>query len=165
MGVGLAPLGSSGYTPPRDLETFLDDMFTKRHRPEPSVVLTAPFGGAGASGGYSTRTGDTAPGNQYATNTWRNNFGIQKGIGCPAEPSVIATLLESHDLRMGCPHMRLDDQERYVCGVTGTTYRGEEHSIWLRQRQGEGLQVVDLDLRTVTEGYLNPNGMKIPFFR
>jgi Domain of unknown function (DUF3883) len=163
MGVGLAPLGGTGYTTARDLETFLDDMFTKRHRPEPSVVLTAPFGGSGRAGGYSTRTGVVAPGNRYATNTWRNNFGIQKGIGCPAEASVITELLESHDLRMACPHMRLDEQEHYVCGITGTSYRGEEHSIWLRVND-EGYQGVDLDIRTVTDGYLNPNGNKIPIF-
>ena len=164
MSVGLAPLGSTGYTPARDLEVFLDDMFAKRNRPEPSAVLTAPFGGGGATGGYSTRTGVTAPGNIYATNTWRNNFGVQKGIGCPADSSVIADLLHTPAKRMGCPHMRLDENAHYECGITGTNYRGEEHSIWLRLSTGEGYQVVDLDLPTVTDGYLNPSGMKIPVF-
>lgn len=161
---GVAPLGPAGSTPASDIERFLDDMFTKTHRPQPLVVLTAPFGGSRLpNAGYSTSSGETAPGHRYPTNTWRNNFGIQKGIGCPAEPDVVSDLLHDPAIRLACPHMRQDPDGQYVCSVEDATYRGEEHSIWLR-RTGDGYQVVDLDLPNVYEPYLRPGGNRIPIF-
>lgn len=159
-----APLGSSGSTPASDIERFLDDMFTKTHRPEPLVVLTAPFGGShAANAGYSTRSGQVAEGHRYPTNTWRNNFGIQKGIGCPAEADVVRELLHDPAIRLACPHMRQDPDGQYVCSIEDSTYRGEEHSIWLRRAEG-GYQVVDLNLPNVYEPYLHPAGKRIPIF-
>lgn len=164
MGAELAALGSASATPTGELEQFLDQLFTKTHRPDPFVVLTAPFGGSTSSTApFSTRTGVTAPGHTYATNTWRNNFGIQKGIGCPAEPETIRTLLDSPTLRLACPHMGVDPEGRYLCQLEGANYRGEEHSIWLR-RTGDGLQVVDLDQPAVWDAYLRPDGVRIPVF-
>ena len=160
----VAPLGPTGSTPASDIERFLDDMFTKTHRAAPFVVLTAPFGGSRSPNApYSTHSGETAPGHRYATNTWRNNFGIQKGVGCPAEPSVVNDLLHDPAIRLACPHMRQDPEGQYVCSIEDATYRGEEHSIWLR-RTGDGYQVVDLDLPTVYEHYLLPGGNRIPIF-
>lgn len=160
----VAPLGLASSTPASNIERFLDDMFTKTHRTEPFVVLTAPFGGSPSSSApYSTRSGVVAPGHHYETNTWRNNFGIQKGVGCPAESSVIATLLHSPAVRLACPHMQQDPEGRYVCSIEDTAYRGEEHSIWLR-RTGDGYQVVDLDLQNVYESYLLPGDRRIPAF-
>ena len=159
----IAPLGE-GSTPASEIERFLDDMFTKTHRPTPLVVLTAPFGGSRSRhAGYSTRSGETAPDHRYPTNTWRNNFGIQKGIGCPAEAPVVAELLHDPAVRLACPHMRMDPDGQHVCSLEDTTYRGEEHSIWLR-RTGDGYQVVDLDLPTVYEHYLLPGGIRLPIF-
>jgi hypothetical protein len=60
--------------------------------------------------------------------------------------------------------MRLDDEQRYTCGLTGTNYRGEAHSIWFRIRGGDGYQAVDLDLPGVYEQYLAPSGVRIPIF-
>jgi hypothetical protein len=161
----LAPLGPTGSTPASDIERFLDDMFTKTHRTQPFVVLTAPFGGSTSpTAPYSSRSGLTAPGHRYATNTWRNNFGIQKGVGCPAEPQVVDALLHDPAVRLACPHMRQDPEGPYVCSIEDTAYRGEEHSVWLR-RTGNGYQVVDLDLPNVYEPYLFlPNGQRIPAF-
>jgi hypothetical protein len=164
MDAQLAALGSANATPTGVLEQFLDDLFIKTHRPEPFVVLTAPFGGSTSpTAPYSTRTGVTAPSHSYPTNTWRNNFGIQKGIGCPAEPETIPTLLDSPTLRLDCPHMAVDPEGRYLCQLAGTNYRGEEHSIWLRMT-GDGFQVVDLDHEAVWDAYLRPDGERIPLF-
>ena len=164
MGDAIAPLGAGPGTPASEMEQFLDRMWTKVHREEPFVVLTAPFGGSTSpTAPYSTRTGVVAPGHSYATNTWRNNFGIQKGIGCPAEPEVITSLLGEANLRLACPHMKMDPEGRRLCGIDGATYRGEEHSIWLRRTEGS-YQVVDLNLPAVYEGYLRPKGERIPIF-
>jgi hypothetical protein len=164
MGADLATLGAGSATPTGVLEQSLDLLFTKTHRPEPFVVLTAPFGGSTSpTAPYSTRTGATAPGHSYPTNTWRNNFGIQKGIGCPAEPETIRGLLNSPTLRLACPHMAVDPEGRYLCQLAGTNYRGEEHSIWLRMT-GDGFQAVDLDHQAVWDFYLRPDGERIPIF-
>lgn len=164
MGAGLQALGGPGATPPSELEQFLDTLYTKTHQAEPYVVLTAPFGGSTSpSAPYSTRTGQTAPGNSYPTNTWRNNFGVQKGVGCPAEPEVIAGLLATPGIRLACPHMSVDTEGRHGCGITGTAYRGEEHSIWLRITEN-GYQVAPLDDPAVCAAYLLPAGERIPVF-
>lgn len=164
MGPRLAPLGSEGATPASEVEAFLDELFTKVHRPEPFVVLTAPFGGStSASAPYSTRTGVIAPGKKAATNTWRNNFGIQKGVGCPAGSAVITAMLANPAVRLACPHIVVDEEDRYGCGVAGTSYRGEEHSIWLRMLP-TGYQVVPLNEPMVYSSYLRPGGARIPIF-
>jgi hypothetical protein len=159
----VAPLGSEDSTPASEIERFLDEMFSKTQRPEPLVVLTAPFGSNASNGGYSTRSGEIAEGHRYPTNTWRNNFGIQKGIGCPAEAEVVDMILHDPARRLSCPHMRQDPDGQYVCSIENSTYRGEEHSVWLR-RTGGGYQVVDLDLPGVYEPYLNPARKRIPLF-
>jgi len=164
MGAGLAGLDSVGATAASELEQFLDNLYTKTHRAAPYVVLTAPFGqSTSPSAPYSTRTGEIAPGNRYATNTWRNNFGIQKGVGCPAEADVISSLLDAPGVRLACPHMSVDSEGRHVCGIQGTTYRGEEHSIWLRITS-DGYRAVPLDHRAVYSAYLTPSGQRIPIF-
>ena len=160
----IAELGSGSPTPPGQLEGFLDDLFTKTHRQAPFVVLTAPFGqSTSPTAPWSTRTGETAPGNAYATNTWRNNFGVQKGVGCPADPATIRTLLHDDQIRLACPNRRVDSEGRPLCGITGTAYRGDEHSIWLRAVAG-GYEVVDLDQPYVFRDYLFPNGERLPIF-
>ncbi|HET7128609.1 MAG TPA: DUF3883 domain-containing protein [Gaiellaceae bacterium] len=164
LGSELPSLGASNGMPTGVLEQSLDDLFTKSNRSEPFVVLTAPFGGSTSPNApYSTRTGVRAPGHSYPTNTWRNNFGIQKGIGCPAEPTVIRNLLDNPIRRLACPHMAVDPEGRYLCQLQGTNYRGEEHSIWLRMTD-DGYQSVDLDHPAVWEPYLRPAGRRIPIF-
>jgi hypothetical protein len=164
MGAGIATLGGSSATPSSEVEEFMDRLLLKQHRPEPFVVLTAPFGGSTSpTAPYSTRSGATAPGNTYPTNTWRNNLGIQKGIGCPADAEVIRSNLSSPGVRLACPHMTSDPEGGHACGLESTSYRGEEHSIWLR-RMPDGVQVVDLDDSATYEPYLMPKGERIPVF-
>jgi hypothetical protein len=164
MGGGLAELGSGETTRSREIEQFMDRLLTKAHRAEPLVVLTAPFGGSTSpTAPYSTRTGEVAPGNRFATNTWRNNLSIQKGVGCPAEPETIRGLLANPALRLACPHMASDPEGQHLCTLEGTAYRGEEHSIWLRKTD-EGWQKVDLDDPAAYGTYLAPGGERIPVF-
>lgn len=164
MGADLAALDSDDATPASIIETFLDRLFTKIHRAEPFTVLTAPFGqSVSPSAPYSARTGVIAPGRRYATNTWRNNFAIQKGVGCPAEPAVIRGLLEHPLRRLSCPYMAIDEEGRHLCGLAGTAYRGDEHSVWLRMTV-DGFQAVDLSLPAVRDEYLRPGGEGIPIF-
>jgi hypothetical protein len=164
MGPAIRPLGDAAATPASEIEQFMDQLFIKTHRPEPFVVLTAPFGqSTSPSAPYSTRSGQIAPDNKYPTNTWRNNFAIQKGIGCPASEGVIIANLASPGLRLACPHMEMDPEGRHVCGIQNTAYRGDEHSIWLRMTGG-GYQSVDLDNPAVYGDYLAPAGEPIPVF-
>ena len=163
-GAALAELGSAEVTISTEIEQYLDRLYTKSHRQEPFVVLTAPFGGSTSpEAPYSALSGTKAPGRGYPTNTWRNNFGIQKGVGCPAEPEVIETLLEDPQHRLACPHMALDPEDRHVCTIRDTAYRGEEHAIWLRQSDG-GYQVVDLDRPAAFRDYLRPSDRALPIF-
>ena len=160
----LASLGDAASTTASEIEEVLDQLYTKTNRTEPLTVLTSPFGqSTSPHAPWSTPTGEVAPGNSYPTNTWRNNLNVQKGIGCPAEPATIRTLLNDPLVRLNCPLMRVDDEGHQQCGVTGTIYRGDEHSIWLRMTS-EGYQVVDLDQPVVYGQYLAPRGFKIPIF-
>ena len=160
----LASLGDAASTTASEIEEVLDQLYTKTNRVAPLTVLTSPFGqSTSPHAPWSTRTGGVAPGNRYPTNTWRNNLNVQKGIGCPAEQETIRSMLSNPLVRLNCPLMRVDDEGRQQCGVTGTIYRGDEHSIWLRMTS-EGYQVVDLDLLAVYEPYLASRGHRIPIF-
>lgn len=164
MGADLAALGSAETTSSSEIEAFMDSLLTKTHRPEPFVVLTAPFGGSTSpTAPYSTRSGEKAPGNSYPTNTWRNNFGIQKGIGCPADAETISALLDEPTVRLACPHMVVDTEGAFTCSIDSTNYRGEEHSIWLR-KTSNAWQSTDLDNPRTYEPYLTPGGKRIPIF-
>ena len=163
-GIRLERLGSEAATPSKAIEDFLDSLYTKTHRPEPFVVLTAPFGGSTSpEAPYSTLTGVQAPGHRYPTNTWRNNFGIQKGVGCPAEPDIINRLLDDSQRRLACQHMFVNERGNHLCRLRNTTYRGEEHSIWMRVAP-DGYQITDLNHPAVHTDYLRPNGEPIPIF-
>ena len=160
----LAELGSDDVTIASRIEQYLDHLYTKRHREEPYIVLTAPFGGSTSTEApYSPLSGTLVPPRRFPINTWRNNFGIQKGVGCPAEPDVIERLLDDPLRRLSCPHMALDSEGRHLCSLRDTAYRGEEHSIWLRS-SGNGYQVVDLDHPAVFQEYLQPNDHPVPIF-
>lgn len=163
----IASLGDPAGTSTKEIEEYLDRLYTKEHRAEPYVVLTSPFGGSIAkSAPYSARSGTIVPGMVYPVNTWRNNLGIQKGIGCAASAETIAHLLDNPQHRLACPHMEslpVPGKYQYRCGLRGTEYRGEDHSIWLRNTT-EGNQVVDLDHSMVFRDYLRPNDYPLPVF-
>src|SRR5580704_6436724 len=58
------------------LQTLLDDLYAKTSRPANEACLML------SDGRYLARTGLVGPGNRTSQNTWRNNFNLQKGIGC-----------------------------------------------------------------------------------
>src|SRR6266498_2586136 len=60
------------------LQTLLDDLYSKASQPPNQSVLML------FEGNYLARTGLLGPGNRTPQNTWRNNFHLQKGIGCYA---------------------------------------------------------------------------------
>lgn len=160
----LADLGSNQATAASEIEQYLDQTYRKTHQPEPFVVLTAPLGGSTSpEAPYSARSGAKLPGRRSAVNTWRNNFGIQKGIGCPAEPDLVKRLLDHPQRRLACPHMVTNPEGKHVCSLRNTKYRDEEHSIWLRL-SSRGYQVVDLDHPAVYEDYFTPDGEALPVF-
>lgn len=164
VGNVLAQLGEGRATPASEIEQFLDRLYRKSHRDSPFVVLTAPFGGSFSQDApYSALSGAAAPGRVYPTNTWRNNFGIQKGVGCVADSGVITGLLDHPQHRLGCPHMTRPQEGVYRCSIGATDYRGEDHAIWLRRVNG-GYQVVDLNHPAVYRDYLRPSGQLIPVF-
>jgi len=165
MRQSLATLGSGEATLSSEIETFMDSMLTKTHRSEPYVVLTAPFGGSTSpTAPYSARSGTVAGAQKYPTNTWRNNMGIQKGVGCVAKPEIIRSVLDNPEGRLSCPHMLKEtDTGGLTCALTGTRYRGEIHSIWLRVTD-DGYQVADLEHPAVYRPYLQPGGRRIPVF-
>ena len=164
MGDGIAVLGSSQLTPARNIEDFLDSMYLKTHVPQPLNVLTALFGGSPSPNApWSTGTGRLNPRNQSPTNTWRNNFNIQKGIGCPASATTIRQLLDDPSIRRGCSYMSVDSEDSLSCTIAGTRYRGEEHSIWLRSTAA-GYQVADLNDPATYRSYFAPDGRRIPIF-
>src|SRR5215211_3382778 len=67
------------------LETLLDDLFAKASRPLDNCVLML------FKNRYLARSGVTAPGHAGPQNTWRNNFDLQKGIGCYAPPQDLVS--------------------------------------------------------------------------
>ena len=163
--MSLAALGVNEATLCSEIESSMDDMLTKTHRPAPYVVLTAPFGGSTSpTAPYSPRSGFVIGPQKHPTNTWRNNMGVQKGVGCVASPEEIRRSLDSPGGRLSCPHLMNESQTGgLLCTLSGTRYRGELHSIWLRVTE-DGYQVVDLDHPAVHETYLRPSGRRIPIF-
>lgn len=114
----VALLGSEASTPARSIEEYMDTLFEKTLRAHPDIILTAPFGGSANS--YSTKSGELAPDHSHPTNTWRNNFGIQKGIGCPASPDEIRVIIGHPAARAGCPHIETLANGNAKCGLRDT---------------------------------------------
>lgn len=63
----MGDLGDANGKPAGEIQGFLDGLYTKTHRPNPFVVLTAMFGGSmSETAPYSARGGETAPGQQVS---------------------------------------------------------------------------------------------------
>ena len=161
----IAELGSENATPASEIEAFADKMFTKTFREPPRVVLTALFGSTHDP--FKTRSGERAPGNKSTTNNWRNNFQVQKGVGCLATADVVADLVNSSSaaIRDDCPFMETRGDGSRWCTVRSrpTRYRDRGHAIHLRQA-GNGWQTVDLDLPSVTDPYFPAENGRLPIF-
>lgn len=159
----LSSIFSGTYFPSEVLESMLDELYSKASRAANDCVLM-PF-----EGRYLARTGLTKPGNSYPTNTWRNHFHLQKGIGCYAPKSDLESPTFLSQSRLACRHLRpttAGTLSGAKCALgSGAEYRNEEHPKWLQIGQDQlGLAVVDLQNLTNFQQYVAPDGVRIPFW-
>lgn len=144
------------------LQTALDDLYAKQSRPANACVLM-PFEGT-----FLARTGLIAPGNRTPQNTWRNNFNLQKGVGCYAPPVDLTSPTFLSQSRLDCRHLRPAVQgslngARCALSPTGASYRNEDHPKWLQiDPGGNGYAVVDLQNIPNFQGTVAPGGNRIP---
>lgn len=144
------------------LQALLDDLYAKVSQPANHCVLSL------FEGTYLARTGLVAPGNKGAQNTWRNNFNLQKGIGCYAPPSDLSSPTFLNEDRSQCRYLQtslpgsLNDARCSLC-LSGAGYRGESHRKWLRiDPGGNGYAVTDLQNTPNFAPYVAPSGSRIP---
>ena len=142
------------------LQTLIDDVYAKGSRPPNDSVL-ALF-----ENGYHARTGLIGIGNATAQNTWRNNFNIQKGVGCYGTPADLLNPAFLAQSRANCPHLQ-PGPGGGLSGATcqlnpaGGTYRNEDHQKWLRIGAG-GYAVVDLTNQANFTPDVAPGGNRLP---
>lgn len=146
------------------LQSLLDDLYEKASRPPDQCVLSL------FEGNHLARTGLTAPGNAGAQNTWRNNFNLQKGIGCYAPPQDLSSPTFLDEDRLQCRYLR-PQNAGYLAGahcslsLTGASYRSENHRKWLRiDPNGNGYAATDLQQTSNFQPYVAPNGIRIPIY-
>ena len=144
------------------LQTLLDDLYAKASRPLDDCVLMV------FEGDYLARTGVIGRGNTTAQNTWRNNFNLQKGVGCYAPPQDLASDTFLDQSRRECRYLRpvtdgvLAGASCSLC-ARGARYRNEDHRKWLRiDPGGEGYAVVDMMNTRNFVTYVAPRNVRIP---
>ncbi len=144
------------------LQALLDDLYAKLSRPPNQCVLSL------FEGNFLARTGLVGPGNSGAQNTWRNNFNLQKGIGCYAPPADLSSPTFLNQDRSQCRYLQtpvagtLIDARCSLC-PSGAGYRGESHRKWLRiDPGGSGYAVTDLQNISNFEPYVAPSQVRIP---
>lgn len=143
------------------LQTMLDDLYSKASLPADRCVLMI------FEGKYHPRTG-LRRGQQTPANTWRNNFNLQKGVGCYAPPNDLASQVFLDEPRSSCRHLlsslpnTLSGGHCALC-PTGAAYRNENHRKWLRiDSGGSGYAVLDLLNEANYIPYVVPQGHRIP---
>lgn len=157
----LPSMHSGQFVPTAVLQTLLDDLYCKASLPIEACILTL------FEGTYLPRTGVRRAGHG-PENTWRNNFNLQKGIGCYAPATELESRVFLDQSRASCRHLirghaaPLAEGRCALCPGRGT-YRREDHRKWLRIDPGEnGYAVLDL-LDTVNYiPYVAPGGHRIP---
>ena len=153
---------SGSFVPTEILQTMFDELYAKASRPLNNAVLVL-FDNA-----YLARTGLVGPNNSTPQNTWRNNFNLQKGVGCYAPPSELAMQTFLDESRIDCRHLApatAGSLLRARCSMcpSGATYRNEDHRKWLHiDPNGNGYSVTDLLNTRNFEPYVVPSGHRIP---
>lgn len=144
------------------LQTLLDDLYAKSSRPANDACLML------FDDRYLARTGLVGRGNSTSQNTWRNNFNLQKGVGCYAPPSELSSLSFLNESRIKCRHLvparrgSLSGARCNLC-LSGASYRNEDHRKWLRiDPGGGGYAVTDLLTHENFSPYIAPSGLRIP---
>lgn len=153
---------SNSFVSTEVLQTMLDDLYAKANRPSNDCVLVL------FDGHYLARTGLVGPNNTTPQNTWRNNFNLQKGIGCyaPSQDLSSQTFLDQN--RIDCRHLS-PAQQGHLAGSTcslcptSARYRNESHRKWLRiDPGGAGYAVVDAFNVSNFSPYVTPGGHRLP---
>lgn len=144
------------------LQTLLDDLYSKASRPLNDCVLMI------FTNRFLARTGLVGHGRKHPQNTWRNNFHLQKGIGCYATAQELASPTFLDQDRAVCRHLQPGPNGGLSggrCGLqpTGARYRNEDHRKWLQiDTSGNGFAVVDLLNARNFLPYVAPDGNRIP---
>lgn len=149
---------SGTFTPTEVLESSLDDLYSKASRPMESEILSIFMAN------YLARSGVNRTDRKASSNIWRNNFHIQKGIGCYAGPEELASHTFLEQPRKECRHLlgEIKDGRCEFCPTEGR-YRREGHRKWLRiDPGGNGFAVVDLMNISNFVPYVAPDGRRIP---
>jgi hypothetical protein len=158
----LPSMYSGSFVTTEVLQTLFDDLYAKTSLPPNHCVLSL------FEGSFLARTGLISPGNAGAQNTWRNNFNLQKGIGCYAPPADLSSPTFLNQDRSQCRHLQTTisgSLNRARCSLcsTGAEYRGESHRKWLRiDSGGNGYAVIDPQNTTNFAPYIAPSGNRIP---
>lgn len=155
---------SGRYISSELLQTMLDDLYSKASREADRCVLSV------FENNHLARTGIVAEGHEYPQNTWRNNFNIQKGIGCYAPASDLSSPTFLNQRRVDCRHLQPEAQGEMagatcrLC-ISNATYRSESHRKWLKiEPNGSGYAVVDLQWIDNFIPYLSYGGRRTPLF-
>jgi hypothetical protein len=158
----LPSMFSNQYISTEVLQTLLDDLYAKASRPLNDCVLML------FENRYLARTGLTSPRNRTPQNTWRNNFNLQKGVGCYAPPQDLSSPTFLNQPRNECRYLQTAEPGQLAdatCQLptTGATYRSEQHRKWLRIDPAGGRYAV-VDLMNIANfvPYVAPGGMRIP---
>lgn len=159
----LPSMFSGSFISSEVLQSLLDDLYAKSSRPPQSSVLIA------FEGNYLPRTGIRRPGYKDASNTWRNHFHLQKGVGCYAPKGDLASQTFLDQPRVECRYLKpkakgtLNGARCSLC-TTGQ-YRHESHRKWLQIDPSQnGFAVVDLQNIANFLPYIAPAGLRIPFW-
>ncbi|WP_108861935.1 DUF3883 domain-containing protein [Ruegeria sp. Alg231-54] len=147
---------SGMFTPTEILQARLDLLYSKASQPANDSVLML------FEGSYLARTGLIPPGRKYPSNIWRNNFNLQKGVGCYATAADLQSPSFLNQPREKC---RYRIGQSCSLAPAGAEYRNESHRKWLRiDPGGNGYAVVDLQNIDNFAPYIAPNGSRIPIF-
>jgi hypothetical protein len=153
---------SGAFASSEVLESQLDELFAKMSRPVADSVLMI------FEGSYLARTGVTRPGKASSENTWRNNFNLQKGVGCRAPVADLSSPTFLAQPRSQCKYLVAPTLGSLVgarCSLNTSSakYRGENHHKWLRiDASGGGYAVTDLQNLPNFASYVAPGGSRIP---
>ncbi len=153
---------SNSFITTEVLQSLLDDLYEKTSCAANQSVL-ALF-----ENRFLARTGLVSPGNKGSQNTWRNNFNLQKGIGCYAPPSDLSSLVFLDQDRSQCRYLQtqvsgsLKSAQCSLC-TSGASYRNESHRKWLRiDPGGNGYAITDIQQISNFEPYVAPSRNRIP---
>jgi len=158
----LPSMFSNQFVSTEVLQTLLDDLYAKASHPANDCVLML------FENSYLARTGLVGSSNTTTQNTWRNNFNLQKGIGCYAPPQDLASQTFLDQSRAVCRYL----QPHNNAALNGATcrlapnaarYRSEDHRKWLRiDPDGNGYAVLDLLNVSNFAPYVAPENYRIP---